>query len=249
MSALESLSCPNCGSSDVTKHHDDVYICKHCDTQSILEQQSGHHKVLVLDENPAEAAQELASPAEVKGDEVKKSSGRKWGAIIAWIAVMALLVLLFFGLRRNQEGPVTVGDTAPNFTLTTFEGEQISSQDLEGKVVLLNFWASWCKPCEEEAAELETAWRMYQPRGDVVFLGVDYVDTEPEAREYLEKFDVTYPNGPDLGTKISQAYRIRGVPETFIIGKDGKLAAFKISPFVSLAEIQGMIDPLLDYEG
>lgn len=168
------------------------------------------------------------------------------GALAAWIGVFALLALLAFGLLRNQEGPVTVGETAPNFTLTTFEGEQISLADLQGKVVVLNFWASWCKPCEEEAAELESAWRIYQPGGEVMFLGVDYVDTETEAQIYLEKFDVTYPNGPDLRTKISQAYRIRGVPETYIIGKDGKLAAFKISPFLSLAEIQSMIDPLLE---
>ncbi len=168
------------------------------------------------------------------------------GALVAWIAIFALLALLAFGLLRNQEGPITVGETVPNFTLTTFEGDQISLGSLKGKVVVLNFWASWCKPCEEEAAELETAWRMYQPSGEVIFLGVDYVDTEPEAKAYLEKFDVTYPNGPDLRTQISQAFRIRGVPETYIIGKDGKLASFKISPFLSLAEIQGMIDPLLE---
>ncbi len=168
------------------------------------------------------------------------------GALAAWIAIFALLALLAFGLLRNQEGPVTIGETAPNFTLTTFNGEQISLEDLKGKVVVLNFWASWCKPCEEEAAELETAWRIYQPGGEVVFLGVDYVDTETEALVYLEKFDVTYPNGPDLRTQISQAFRIRGVPETYILDQDGKLAAFKISPFLSLAEIQGMIDPLLE---
>lgn len=168
------------------------------------------------------------------------------GALAAWIAILALLALLAFGLLRNQEGPVTVGETAPNFILTTFEGEQINLEQLKGKVVVLNFWASWCKPCEEEAAELETAWRIYQPGNEVVFLGVDYVDTETEAKGYLEKFDITYPNGPDLRTQISQAFRIRGVPETYIIGKDGKLAAFKISPFLSLAEIQGMIDPLLE---
>jgi cytochrome c biogenesis protein CcmG/thiol:disulfide interchange protein DsbE len=246
MNTLKSLSCPNCGSSDVIKHHDDVYICNHCDTKSILEQQSGHQDIQVLVEIPLKEIQELISSAEKKENEVKKSRGRKWGAIIAWIAVFALLALLAVGLLRNQEGPVTVGELAPNFTLTTFDGEQISLNDLDGKVVVLNFWASWCKPCEEEAAELETAWRIYQPRGDVVFLGVDYVDTETEAIAYLEKFGVTYPNGPDLRTQISQAYRIRGVPETYIIGKDGKLAAFKISPFISLGEIQGMIDPLLD---
>jgi cytochrome c biogenesis protein CcmG/thiol:disulfide interchange protein DsbE len=168
------------------------------------------------------------------------------GALAAWIGIFALLALLAFGMLRNQEGPVTVGETVPNFTLTTFEGDQISLEELKDKVVVLNFWASWCKPCEEEAADLETAWRIYEPRGDVVFLGVDYVDTETEAAAYLEKFDITYPNGPDLRTKISQSFRIRGVPETYIIGKDGKLAAFKISPFISLAEIQGMIDPLLE---
>jgi cytochrome c biogenesis protein CcmG/thiol:disulfide interchange protein DsbE len=168
------------------------------------------------------------------------------GALAAWVGIFALLALLAVGLLRNEEGPVTIGETVPNFTLTTFEGEQISLAGLKGKVVVLNFWASWCKPCEEEAADLETAWRIYQPRGDVVFLGVDYVDTETEAMAYLEKFDITYPNGPDLRTKISQAFRIRGVPETYIIDKDGRLASFKISPFLSLAEIQGMIDPLLD---
>jgi cytochrome c biogenesis protein CcmG/thiol:disulfide interchange protein DsbE len=167
------------------------------------------------------------------------------GALVAWIGIFALLTLLAFGLLRNQEGPVKVGETVPDFTLTTFEGGQISLADFKDKVVVLNFWASWCKPCEEEAADLEAAWRIYQPGGEVVFLGVDYVDTEPEAIAYLEKFDITYPNGPDLRTKISQAFHIRGVPETYIIGKDGKLAAFKISPFLSLAEIQGMIDPLL----
>jgi cytochrome c biogenesis protein CcmG/thiol:disulfide interchange protein DsbE len=168
------------------------------------------------------------------------------GALIAWIGIFTLLGLLAVGLLRNQEGPVTVGERAPDFTLTTFDGEQIRLDDLDGKVVVLNFWASWCKPCEEEAAELEAAWRYYQPGGDVIFLGVDYVDTETEASAYLEKFDVTYPNGPDLRTQISQAYRIRGVPETYIIGKEGRLANFKISPFTSLAEIKSMIDPLLD---
>ena len=167
------------------------------------------------------------------------------GALAAWIGLFALLALLAVGMLRNQEGPVTVGETVPTFTLTTFDGEQISLADLKDKVVVLNFWASWCKPCEEEAADLETAWRIYEPGGEVVFLGVDYVDTETEAQIYLEKFDITYPNGPDLRTKISQAFRIRGVPETYIIDKNGKLAAFKISPFLSLAEIQGMIDPLL----
>jgi cytochrome c biogenesis protein CcmG/thiol:disulfide interchange protein DsbE len=169
-----------------------------------------------------------------------------WGRIFVWVGVLGLLAILALGLRRAQQGPVSVGDKVPNFSLTTFEGEQIDLVDLQGNVVVLNFWASWCKPCEQEAADLETAWRYYQPRGDVVFLGVDYVDTEPEALKYLEKFDITYPNGPDLGTRISQAFRIRGVPETYIIDQGNVLRSVQIGPFSSLTQLQGMIEPLLE---
>jgi len=169
----------------------------------------------------------------------------QWGRILVWVGVLSLLALLALGLRRTQQGPITVGDTVPNFSLTTFQGDTINLTDLKGQVVVLNFWASWCKPCEQEAADLEAAWRSYAPRGSVVFLGVDYVDTEPEALAYLEKFDITYPNGPDLRTRISQAFRIRGVPETYIIDKNNALRFVQIGPFRSLSQIQGMIDPLL----
>lgn len=168
-----------------------------------------------------------------------------WGRLLAWVGLLALLGLLALGLRRSQQGPVRVGDQVPNFTLTTFEGETINLTDLQGKVVVLNFWASWCKPCEQEAADLEAAWRDYQPDGQVVFLGVDYVDTEPEARGYLEKFGITYPNGPDLGTRVSQAFRIRGVPETYVIDQKNVLQYVQIGPFVSKAQIIAIIDPLL----
>ena len=86
----------------------------------------------------------------------------------------------------------------------------------------------------------------YRERGDVVFLGVDYVDTEPEARAYLEKFAISYPNGPDLRTTISQLFRIRGVPETYIIDREGRLAYQKIGPFTSLAEIQAAVESVLN---
>jgi cytochrome c biogenesis protein CcmG/thiol:disulfide interchange protein DsbE len=175
------------------------------------------------------------------------SSGRSfWGWVIAWVAVIGLLVIIAIGLKRTQQGPVSAGEKAPVFTLTTFGGDEISLSELDGKVVVLNFWASWCKPCEQEAAELQAAWEYYEPRGDVIFLGADYVDTEPEAMAYLSKFRVTYPNGPDLGTRISQTFRIRGVPETYIIDKDGDLVHVKIGPFNSLGEILASIDPLLE---
>lgn len=168
-----------------------------------------------------------------------------WVIILSFALLLGFLLLIAIGLKRSQQGPITVGQTVPPITLTLFDGSQVNTKDLAGKVVVINFWASWCKPCESEAAELEQAWRAYQPNGQVVFLGVDYVDTEPEAKAYLSKFNITYPNGPDLGTRISQTFRIRGVPETYFIGRDGKLAYAQIGPFQSLSAIQAIIDPLL----
>jgi cytochrome c biogenesis protein CcmG/thiol:disulfide interchange protein DsbE len=173
--------------------------------------------------------------------EAEQPRRRRWGFVLVWLFVIALLVVVGFSLIRTQEGHIQVGDPVPDLSLQTFEGEMIHFADLRGEVVVVNFWASWCRPCEQEAAELQQAYELYRDDG-VVFLGVDFVDTETEAKAYLERFGITYPNGPDLGTRISQAFRIRGVPETYIIGTDGRLAAFKIGPYQSLDEIIQQIE-------
>jgi cytochrome c biogenesis protein CcmG/thiol:disulfide interchange protein DsbE len=166
---------------------------------------------------------------------------RPW-KILAFGGVLALLGLLGWGLVRVQAGPRAQGE-APDFSLITFDGDELALSDLRGQVVVINFWASWCPPCREEAAYLESTWREYEDRG-VVFIGVDYVDTDAEALAYIDEFDITYPNGPDLGTKISQAYQIRGVPETFFVAKDGTLRGVKVGPLFT-PELEDRIDGLL----
>jgi cytochrome c biogenesis protein CcmG/thiol:disulfide interchange protein DsbE len=168
------------------------------------------------------------------------------GRLLAWAFLLGLLSLVAVQLVRSQRGILTRGEPAPSFTLTTFDGATLGPEDMAGKVVLVNFWASWCKPCEQEAEELQTAWELYADRGDVLFLGVDYVDTEREALAYLERWKITYPNGPDLGTQIYTAFRARGVPETVIINKLGEVAIVKIGPFQDLDEITAAVDRLLD---
>jgi len=168
-----------------------------------------------------------------------------WVIVLAFLALLVFLALIAWGLNRTQQGQIQVGDKVQSFILTGFDGKDYNTASMSGKVIVVNFWASWCQPCEQEAADMETAWSSYQPRGNVVFLGVDWVDTAPEARSYLQNFGITYLNGPDLRTAISQIFRIKGVPETYILSKDGHLANVKIGPFSSVAEIQSMIDPLL----
>lgn len=168
-----------------------------------------------------------------------------WVVILAFAALVAFLVLVGLGLRRAQSGPIAVGQKVPDFSLTTFDGQTINTEDYAGKVILINFWASWCKPCEQEAFELEEAYQYYKNGGEVLFLGVDWVDTEPEALGFINKFGLTYANGPDLGTKIGQMFRIQGVPETYVIDRNGKLAYVKKGPFMSTSEIKMVIDNLL----
>lgn len=145
-----------------------------------------------------------------------------FGTLIIFIALLAI------GMRMRGSGPVEKGP-APMFSMPTFDGPDLSLADLKGKVVVVNFWASWCPPCKDEAPYFEKVYRQYKDRG-VVFVGVDYMDTEKEAREFIKTYNITYPNGPDLRGKISQAYRIRGVPETFFVDKEGILQGMVIGP-------------------
>jgi cytochrome c biogenesis protein CcmG, thiol:disulfide interchange protein DsbE len=174
-----------------------------------------------------------------------------WAQILVWIGLLGLLVIVGLQLNKSKQGTVQPGDIIPDFTLPLFSGYEyagrsgINLSDLKGRVVVLNFWASWCKPCEQEAAELQEAWELYEPAGQVVFLGVDYVDTEPEARVYLQKYGITFANGPDMGTRISQLFRIQGVPETYFIDKTGVLRYVQVGPFSSVGQIQAQIDLLL----
>lgn len=174
-----------------------------------------------------------------------------WAQTIVWGLLIALLVLVGIGLKRAQQGTVQPGDKIPDFTLPLFKGYQyqnaseVNLSDFRGKVVVLNFWASWCKPCEQEAAEMQQAWEANRDSGEVIFLGADYVDTEPEARAYLKKFGIDFYNGPDMGTKVSQLFRIKGVPETYFIDREGVLQYVQVGPFASASEIQTHIDDLL----
>ena len=152
----------------------------------------------------------------------------RWIQVLIFVIVIGVLIFFAIGLRARGELQPSVG-VAPDFKITSFDGQAYQLSQLKGKVVVINFWASWCPPCRDEAPFLEKMWRQYKDRG-VVFIGVDYVDTESAAKDYLKQYNITYFNGVDLGSEISQKYRIKGVPETYFVGKDGNLAGNSLGP-------------------
>jgi cytochrome c biogenesis protein CcmG/thiol:disulfide interchange protein DsbE len=144
--------------------------------------------------------------------------------IITFIIIVPLLALLAYGFFRDPHyipSPI-VGRPAPDFALTLYNGEKLRLSDLRGKVVFVNFWASWCPPCLAEAKELETTWRELKDL-DVVFVGVQIQDQEKNGRAFVEEFKISYPNGLDSSGKIAIDYGVWGIPESFFVDADGRI--------------------------
>lgn len=136
-----------------------------------------------------------------------------------------LLGLLAFGLARQGISATLVPvrpRPAPNFSLTLFDGGRFDLSSQRGKVVVVNFWASWCVPCRTEAPVLEAIWQRYRDQG-VIVVGVNIWDSEASARAYIREFGLTFPNGPDPTGAVVVDYGVTGIPETYLISPDGTI--------------------------
>jgi cytochrome c biogenesis protein CcmG/thiol:disulfide interchange protein DsbE len=138
--------------------------------------------------------------------------------------VAGVVSLLAYGFTTDPRKipSALVGSQAPDFELELLDGTAVRLSDYQGRIVFLNFWASWCPPCRAEARLLELAWREAKDQG-VIFLGVNIQDTEEGARRFIQEFDVTYPNGRDSGSRIAINYGVYGIPETFFIDREGRI--------------------------
>ena len=188
-------------------------------------------------------------PETVSSQTVPEKNKLSIGGIIMWAVIIGLLGMLGWGLLNSTAPRPEVGQPAPDFDMEFFNGYEWEGKstaklsDMTGKVVVINFWASWCVECKVEGDDIEQSWRKYAA-DDVVFLGIAYADVEPKSIEYMKEFDITYPNAPDLGTDIADSYEITGVPETFIIDQTGEIAHVQIGP-VNDATLDSIISQLL----
>jgi cytochrome c biogenesis protein CcmG, thiol:disulfide interchange protein DsbE len=181
----------------------------------------------------------------------EERTARRWPRYLSFAAALLFVGLLVFGLlskgtsKRIDEALANgTAALAPSFELPVLEQGRLSSplagqlrepladgdlslKELQGVPFVLNFWASWCIPCREEAPILESGWRRFGPRG-VLFLGLNMQDLTGDARSFLDEFDVTYPTIRDQGDDVAHAYGATGVPETYFVSAGGRVVGHVI---------------------
>ena len=138
---------------------------------------------------------------------------------------MSLIVsgVLVFIQSKSAEG-FEPGRTAPEFKTHTLTGEEIKLDDFEGKLVLLDFWASWCKPCQKEAENLKKLYDKYHQDDRFVILGLSVDKDISAAKEFVEQKNLKWHQGYiGIESQLPKKYRIAGIPTLFLIGPDGKI--------------------------
>lgn len=185
----------------------------------------------------------------------RQGIGGRLVTTIVFLVVVVILVLFARALAASDQtgsrfavneqlGEMNIErEPAPAFQLTTFDGETLALEDLQGQVLMVDFWASWCPPCRQEAPTLDRIYREYQDKG-VEFVGIAIWDTEQDAQRYLRQFGITYPNGLDAKGSIAIDYGVTGIPEKYFINRDSILVK-KFNGPMNEARLRAVLDELL----
>lgn len=172
----------------------------------------------------------------------------KWPYLAAVVVVIFVVGYVF---KTANITPVTVGMVAPDFTLSTVDGRTVHLSDLRGKVVMLNFWATWCKPCRQEMPSMEEMYHGFKSvsgdRFDLIAVNENNMFYQGKVKPFLQKFGIDFTVPLDPMGKLDHLYKITGVPETFVIDQKGIVAEHVIGPRDwrmkdSLVTVHGLLD-------
>ncbi len=166
-----------------------------------------------------------------------------WGTVVLLVGFLALALALALQLARQNATQPTDG-SAPDFHLKLFDGGELRLSELRGRVILLNFWASWCPPCRDEAPDLQALYSDFSEAGLTV-IGINILESSREkALDYIDEFGISYPNGEDTGQFIAELYRVEAPPESFLIDRTGEIQRFVLGA-VSYDDMSRSIRELL----
>jgi cytochrome c biogenesis protein CcmG, thiol:disulfide interchange protein DsbE len=167
-----------------------------------------------------------------------------YAALLPFVVIGAIALATY--LRGPSASPTTIGQVAPDFSVTDLEGNPIHLAELRGRPVIVNFWASWCGPCVEEFPLLRAEAEEHTGDGLVV-IGIVHQDREAAARAFMSRNGGTWPAAMDPDGRVADAYRIFGPPETYFIGRDGRIVARHIGQFTA-ASLEDKVAAIMDEE-
>ncbi|WP_407270695.1 thiol-disulfide oxidoreductase ResA [Radiobacillus sp. PE A8.2] len=138
------------------------------------------------------------------------------------LLMLAAVGYAIYSSQIKDNSPVLVGDYAPNFSLETLQGERVQLKDYRGKGVFLNFWGTWCKPCETEMPYMENAYKVFKQQG-VEILAVNIEESDLVVQSFVDRFELTFPILMDRKGAVTEQYGIGPIPATYLIDKNGKV--------------------------
>lgn len=166
-------------------------------------------------------------------EQTQESPPRAQSRALIGLASVAILALSFglVWMQSSKYEPLTVGKIAPDFELPDLVDKDVRLSDFRGKVVFLNFWATWCKPCREEMPSMEVLYKNFERDGLVVLaISIDRVTTKKDIPPFVKSLNLTFPILIDSWGQTDKRYKLMGVPETYIIDQQGVLREKVIGP-------------------
>lgn len=175
----------------------------------------------------------MAEQSVIQATAQAESSPARSNKLVIVLVSIAILALAFgvVWMQSSKYEPLTVGKVAPDFNLPDLNEKEIRLSDFRGKVVFLNFWATWCKPCREEMPSMEILYKNFEKDGLVILaISIDRVTTKKDIPPFVKALNLTFPILIDSWGQTDKRYKLMGVPETYIIDQQGILREKVIGP-------------------
>ena len=173
----------------------------------------------------------MAEPTVANSMSAPQGAGRSRAMVVLAAGLILAAMFLVVWLQSAKYEPLTVGKAAPDFQLPDLNDKEIRLSDYRGKVVFLNFWATWCKPCREEMPSMEVLYKNFEKDGLIILaVSIDRVTTKKEIPPFVKGLNLTFPVLVDSWGQTDKRYKLMGVPETYIIDREGTLREKVIGP-------------------